>query len=503
MATFNHRLDVMAWRVQPVKLLLILMAALIAMTAPAEARKKHGGRHHRHRVVYIDPTPRRDRDAAIVIDASNGNVLYERYADEQRFPASLTKMMTLYMLFEALQKGQVSLSTTMTASAYAADQDPTKLGLDAGDALSVEDAIKAIVVRSANDAAVVIAEHLGGSEMAFAQKMTAKARELGMTHTQFVNASGLPDEGQLTTARDLSVLSRHLITDFPQYYPYFHTLSLYWNGRSYEGHNSLLKFFDGADGIKTGYTRMSGYNLATSAVRRGTRLIAVVMGGQTAHYRDVAMAELLEDQFTKLGLGRPSPTVVAMSPLVPDDDEVAAAQRADSALEAKPEATPTAPAAPAAPASPAGTAPSDTIASAPVPDDPPTKVNPRSKPVLASTKPSRESQGDREEGRVARDVATTTWGIQVGAYSDKSQAEDQLKNVRAKAADLIGAAKSAIVALDVRGESFYRVRFGAFTPAKAEELCKKLQTRGISCLTVTAGAWDEASSRAALPVALQ
>ena len=491
----------MAWRVQPVKLLLILLAALIAITEPAEARKKHGGKRHAHRVVFIDPTPRRDRDAAIVIDASNGNVLYERYADEQRFPASLTKMMTLYMLFDALQKGQVSLSTSMTASAYASDQDPTKLGLDAGDALTIEDAIKAIVVRSANDAAVVVAEHLGGSEMAFAQKMTAKARELGMTHTQFVNASGLPDESQLTTARDLSVLSRHLITDFPQYYPYFHTLSLYWNGRAYEGHNSLLKFFDGADGIKTGYTRMSGYNLATSAVRRGTRLIAVVMGGQTAHYRDVAMAELLEDQFTKLGLGRPTPTVVAMSPLVPDDDEVAAIQRADSALEAKPDAT-TSQVAAAAPASGAAATAGATVASTPIPDDPP-RVTPRSKPVLASAAPSRESQGDREEGRTARDVATTTWGIQVGAYSDKSQAEDQLKNVRTKASDLIGNAKSAIVSLDVRGESFYRVRFGAFSPAKAEELCKKLQTRGISCLTVTAGAWDEASSRAALPVALR
>lgn len=490
----------MAWRVKPVKLLLVLMAALIAVTAPAEARKKHG-RHRAHRVVYIDPTPRRDRDAAIVIDAATGNVLYERYADEQRFPASLTKMMTLYMLFEALQKGQVSLATTMTASAYASDQDPTKLGLDAGDTLSVEDAIKAVVVRSANDAAVVIAEHLGGSELAFAQKMTAKARELGMTHTQFVNASGLPDESQLTTARDLSILSRHLITDFPQFYPYFHTLSLYWNGREYEGHNALLKFFDGADGIKTGYTRMSGYNLATSAVRRGTRLIAVVMGGQTAHYRDVAMAQLLEDQFAKLGLAREAPTLVAMSPLVPDDDEVAAMQRADSAAEGKPDTAQTAAVAPAKPSAttPAG----ETVrASAPVPDDPP-NVTPRAKPVLASATPARESQGDREEGRTARDVATTTWGIQVGAYSDKSQAEDQLKNVRTKAADLIGNAKSAIVMLDVRGEAFYRVRFGAFTPAKAEELCKKLQTRGISCLTVTAGPWDEASSRAALPVALR
>ncbi len=494
----------MAWRVQPVKLLLILLAAVIAMTGPAEARKKHGGRHHRsHRVVYIDPTPRRDRDAAIVLDAVTGNVLYERYADESRYPASLTKMMTLYMLFEALQKGTVSLSTTMTASAYAADQDPTKLGLDAGDALSVEDAIRAIVVRSANDAAVVIAEHLGGSEAAFAQRMTAKARELGMAHTQFVNASGLPDESQLTTARDLSVLSRHLISDFPQYYPYFHTLSFYWNGRMFEGHNSLLKFFDGADGLKTGYTRMSGYNLATSAVRRGTRLIAIVMGGQTAHYRDVSMAELLEDQFTKLGLGRQTPTVVAMSPLVPDDDEVAAIQQAESALDAKPDAaTQVAAAAPA----PAAAAPANTTirSSTPVPDDPP-RGSPSAKPVLASAVPTREGQGDNEgDQRARRDLAATNaWGIQVGAYSDKAQAEDQLKVVRTKAADLIGTAKSAIVALDVRGESFFRVRFGGFTPAKAEDLCKKLQTRGISCLTVTQGPWDEASSRAALPVALR
>ena len=492
----------MAWRVQPVKVFLVLLAVVIALAAviePAEARKKKKrGKHRAHRVVYIDPTPRRDRDAAIVIDASTGNVLYERYADESRYPASLTKMMTLYLLFEAVQKGQISLSTSMTASAYAADQDPTKLGLDAGDALRVEDAIKALVVRSANDAAVVIAEQLGGSELGFAQKMTAKARELGMTRTQFVNASGLPDENQLSTARDLVILSRRLISDFPQYYPYFHTLTLYWNGRVYEGHNSLLKFFDGADGLKTGYTRMSGYNLATSAVRRGTRLIAVVMGGQTAHYRDVAMAELLEDQFTKLGLGRQTPTVVAMSPLVPDDDEVAAIQQAESALEAKPEGAQVASATPV----PAAGARPAVRTSTPIPDEPPPH-GPKAKPVLASAAPSREAEGDREEGRTARDVATTTWGIQVGAYSDKTQAEQQLTLVRTKASDLIGTAKSAIVALDVRGEAFYRVRFGAFTPAKAEELCKKLQTRGISCLTVTSGAWDEASSRAALPVALR
>jgi D-alanyl-D-alanine carboxypeptidase len=498
----------MAWRVQPVKIFLVLLAIVIAVVMavdPAEARKKKKRKHHRaHRVVYIDPTPRRDRDAAIVIDAATGNVLFERYANEPRYPASLTKVMTLYLLFDALKKGSVSLSTTMTASAYAADQDPTKLGLEAGDDLTVEEAIKALVVRSANDAAVVVAEHLGGSEAAFAQKMTAKARELGMTRTRFVNASGLPDDSQLTTARDLSIMSRRIIADFPQFYPYFRSLSMMWDGRTYEGHNTLLKYFDGADGLKTGYTRSSGYNLATSAVRRGVRLIAIVMGGQTARYRDLAMAELLEEQFTKLGLGRSAPIIVAMSPLVPDDDEIAPVQRqAESALETKPIATQVA-AAPAAPASATpGATPQTGVGgpvgpavrtSTPIPDQPP--VAPRAKPVLATALPAREDlgQGDRGGGRA--------WGIQVGAYSDKAQAEAQLNLVRSKAADLIGGAQNAIVALDVRGQLFFRVRFGAFTPARAEELCRLLQARGISCLTVTDGSWDEASSRAALPVAL-
>jgi len=181
----------------------LIMAGVVAAAAISSDADARSRRHHRvhHRVSHhssYDPAY-----ASIVVDVNSGDVMQETNADSPRHPASLTKMMTLYLLFEALQKGRVSLSTSMTASAYAADQDPTKLGLDAGDALSVEDAIKAIVVRSANDAAVVVAESLGGSEMGFAQKMTAKAREMGMTHTQFVNASGLPDESQLTTARDL------------------------------------------------------------------------------------------------------------------------------------------------------------------------------------------------------------------------------------------------------------------------------------------------------------
>jgi D-alanyl-D-alanine carboxypeptidase len=247
-------------------------------------------------------------------------------------------MMTLYLLFEQIDKGKLSLSTQMTASAYACTQDPTKLGLQPGDTLTVEDAIKALVIRSANDVAVVVAEHLAGSEYQFAQRMTAKARDLGMLSTNFVNASGLPDENQRSTAFDMMLLSRRLIADHNEFYPYFRLQSFVWGGRSYEGHNNLLKFFDGADGLKTGYTRMSGFNLASSATRQDKRLISVVMGGRSARERDNQTAQLLETEFSKLGLGRPAPVIMAMSPLVLDEEETAAAEAEEPASESQPPA---------------------------------------------------------------------------------------------------------------------------------------------------------------------
>ncbi len=264
----------------------------------------------------------RDKDAALVMDASTGKVLYQRNADELRYPASLTKMMTLYMLFEALEAGRVSLSTTITATENAASAKPTRLGLRTGYTLTVEQAIQALVIRSANDAAVAVAEHLAGSEDAFASQMTTKARALGMSRTVFRNASGLPNVFQETTANDMATLGRRLHDDFRKYYGYFAQRQFHWNGRTYRGHNRLLAHFDGADGLKTGYTRLSGYNLATSAMRRGTRLIGVVLGGSSSYSRDIQMADMLETQFGKLGLGRPQSIVVAMSPLVPDEDEI-------------------------------------------------------------------------------------------------------------------------------------------------------------------------------------
>lgn len=283
----------------------------------------------------------REKDAALVMDAATGKILYARNASEQRFPASLTKMMTLYILFESIEKGETELYARMNISPEAASQKPTRLGLKPGDVLTVEDAIKALIIRSANDASVAIAEHLSGSEDRFAARMTQKARQLGMTNTTFQNASGLPDLQQQTTAVDLAVLSRRLQTDFPRFYPYFAQRSFTWNGRFYRGHNRLVGNFEGADGLKTGYTRLSGYNLATSASRRGTRLIGIVLGGSSGYNRDIQMAEMLETQFGKLGLGRPPSIVVAMSPLVPDEDEMDGAGSRqivlESAVDSQPE----------------------------------------------------------------------------------------------------------------------------------------------------------------------
>src|SRR5262245_49552086 len=207
----------MVWRVRLLNVLVaaLVLAGLILSAATADAAKKR--KRHRHLAA---PVPYVERHASIVIDSATGRVLYENMAQESRYPASLTKMMTLYILFDQLQKGTISLSTVLTASPYACSQEPTRLGLKTGDQVSVEDAIKALIIRSANDVAVMVAEHLSGSEYAFAARMTGKARELGMARTTFMNASGLPDENQRTTATDLAILSRHVISDFPQFYPY-------------------------------------------------------------------------------------------------------------------------------------------------------------------------------------------------------------------------------------------------------------------------------------------
>jgi D-alanyl-D-alanine carboxypeptidase len=242
------------------------------------------------------------RYSSIVVDDASGKVTEAVNADSPRYPASLTKLMTLYVTFEALRDHRITLNQIVPVSGHAASMEPSKLGLLPGTMLTVEQAILAIVTKSANDAACALGELVGGNEDRFAQMMTQRARALGMTHSTFRNASGLPDPQQVTTARDLALLAHHLIEDFPTEYHYFSVPSFYFHGREIPNHDRMLTDYEGADGLKTGYTLAAGHNLVTSALRGGVRLIGVVMGAASNPERDIHMASLLDDGFTKLGV---------------------------------------------------------------------------------------------------------------------------------------------------------------------------------------------------------
>jgi len=261
-----------------------------------------------------------ERYAAMVMDARTGEVLLADHADEARFPASLTKMMTLYLLFDAIDHGQVTMNTRWTASRHAAAQPPSRLGLQCSrrrgcDSITVEQAIRGIVVQSANDVAMMTAERLGGSEDRFVAQMNAKARQLGMTNTHFVNPNGLPNPNQYSSAHDLAVLSQALWRDFPQYYHYFQTAGFTYRNRYSTNHDHLLGQVEGVDGIKTGYTRASGYNLASSAERNGRRVIVVVMGGETASARDAQVSYLIEGAFEEYARRQLDPSGVTYANL--------------------------------------------------------------------------------------------------------------------------------------------------------------------------------------------
>jgi D-alanyl-D-alanine carboxypeptidase len=279
-------------------LVFAFVPAFASLSAPVIVDADH--HPHRNRAL-TDP----DQDAALAIDGSTGVVLFARNETAKRHPASLTKMMTLYLLFEHLRLGQLASSTELPISKNAAAQAQIKLHLTVGGTINIGAAIKALAVCSANDVAVVVAEGIKGTESGFVQMMNDKAREFGMTQTVFRNASGLPDDQQLTTARDLAILARHLVYDFPEYLPYFSMPAFTFGRRECTTHDALIGNYEGADGIKTGYTDASGYNIASTAIRRGTRVIAVVMGGLTAHKRDGAMVTLLDMAFEKL---QPTPS---------------------------------------------------------------------------------------------------------------------------------------------------------------------------------------------------
>lgn len=241
-----------------------------------------------------------EKYASIVINAETDEVLHSRFADERRYPASLTKVMTLYMLFDALDSGEIKLTDNLRVSANADRQPASDLGLKRGSSIKVEDAIYALVTKSANDVAVVVAERIGGTEDRFAALMTVKARTLGLTNTSFFNASGLPDERQITTARDMAKLAEAMLENHGGYYHYFSNPKFTWGRNTYRNHNKLLASVDGVDGIKTGYTRASGFNLMASAKRDGTRIIAIMLGGNTARARNTHVTELIEAAYESI-----------------------------------------------------------------------------------------------------------------------------------------------------------------------------------------------------------
>ncbi|WP_200845368.1 D-alanyl-D-alanine carboxypeptidase family protein, partial [Roseomonas sp. 18066] len=283
------------------------------------------------------------RYAAFVMDSSTGEAIISVNADEPRYPASLTKMMTLYMVFDAMQQGRITAATRISVSRHAAGQEPSKLGLKPGSSITVRDAILALVTKSANDAAAALAEHLGGSEVQFGRMMTRKAEQIGMRNSSFRNASGLPDANQVTTARDMAILSRALIRHFPNRYGYFSARSFEYRGRTVTGHNRVLTEYDGADGLKTGFIRASGFNLAASAMRDGVRVIAVVFGGATSRERDDHIMALMDRGFAERGAAPRDGMLMAERPYAPPP----AAPRLVGAASAATMAAPVARAAPA------------------------------------------------------------------------------------------------------------------------------------------------------------
>ncbi len=279
----------------------VAAVTLAATVSPAEAARK------KKRVAGYNPPY-----AAMVVDAKTGRTLHAVNEDALRHPASITKVMTLYMLFEQMERGRFRMNSELRVSSYAASRPPSKIGVRAGETIEVEDAIKALITKSANDVAVVVAENIAGDEETFAEQMTRRARQLGMSRTTFRNASGLPDAEQVTTARDLTILARAIQERFPRHYGLFQTRSFEYAGRAHRNHNKLLGRVEGVDGIKTGYTRASGFNLMTSAKADGRHIVSIVLGGRSGRVRDNIMAGLVVAHLPRAATG-PQRVMVAQA----------------------------------------------------------------------------------------------------------------------------------------------------------------------------------------------
>ena len=427
--------------------------------------------------------------AAYVVHAHSGDVLFDRYSNHRRYPASLTKMMTLYLLFDELEAGRLTMDSKLKVSAQAAGQPPSKLGVKKGSTITVRTAIDALIVKSANDVAVVVAESISGSEWRFAQKMTQKARKLGMRRTTFRNASGLPNRKQVTTARDMATLGRRLMQDHPDYWHHFSTKRFTWNGRTYRTHNALVRSFEGADGLKTGYTRRSGYNLATTAKRDGQHLIGIVLGGRSGRTRDAHMRKILAEGFSAIkrkpaliaALHRERPAPRMKPTLIAKLEQEMKAPTLAQNKELKSEII-TAAAQFGPPPSTADAFNIDEIGAlisasssngAEVPDE----LNEFERTRLAALSPIDEvvGQGDVEP--------TLAWSVQIGAYSTKDLAQKELE-AAAIAGELVDRMRAVQPMAGPDGGSLYRARFTALTESEASETCEMLRKRSINCFSV-------------------
>ncbi|RWE40250.1 MAG: D-alanyl-D-alanine carboxypeptidase [Mesorhizobium sp.] len=435
------------------------------------------------------------KSAAIVVDAKTGKVLYSADANGRRYPASLTKMMTLYLTFEALAKGRISRNTPVPYSAHAASEPPTKLGVRAGGSVPVETAILSMVTKSANDSATALGEMLGGSEDNFARIMTAKARQLGMNGTVFRNANGLPDPGQFTTAHDMAMLGIALREHFPQYYGYFSQRSFLYGRQRINGHNRLLGRIKGVDGIKTGYTRASGYNLVSSVADGDRRLVAVVMGGASGRSRDNQMASLINAYLPRASTrgggnliakaGGDNPIKALAKVLLPkhdaptpdekpavDDTEVA------SADDNVPVAEETKPVIQVRKVKTVAVA-----AMAPAPQENTSQAETTSQTVAAYAEPAPAPAPAVDP--VKTSSLPSGWVVQVASSPTQSGAQALLDRTSKQAPKVLADAEGFTVAFDNGGVTYYRARFGGFGSKDAAwKACDALKRKKISCYAV-------------------
>ncbi len=392
--------------------------------------------------------------ASIIVDADTLEILHARQIDGLRYPASLTKMMTLYLVFDALERGEISLNEPLSVSARAMNAAPVKLGLKRGQTITTDQAITALTVVSANDAAVVLAERLGGTMPEFARLMTAKAKALGMQRTVFRNANGLPDPGQFTTARDMAKLASALLRNHAKYYHYFGQRRFNWHGRTYRNHNTLLGKVEGVDGFKTGYTNASGYNLVISAKRHGHRLIAVVLGGASGRARDQHMADLIERGFKvqkQLQKNRAGTDVYALG-----------------ADEGK-----------------------TRIVREPVPG--PDRINAFT--LRAAYNAPKRTVRVIDKGRISQNRAagqliipstspTENWSLQIGAYARAETARQAGLLVMADAGTGLARARLVVEPARTRGRQIYRTRLTGLSFDNANKSCQILKARGQTCLVI-------------------